>query len=159
MEKKLIQSVHKMAQVYEGKKDFSSAIKYYENTLVLAKLYKNEEYQAHVLSSMAAIQGYELKQYNLSILVETGTYLGETIAATCSEFPEIYSIELSDDLYQRASTLFADFPWVHLIYGDSASVLRELLQSPCQRKRIEGPGCAASRQRRNRVGRAGQGSS
>lgn len=67
MEKKLIQSVHKMAQVYEGKKDLSSAIKYYEKTLVLAKRYKNEEYQAHVLSSIAAIQGYELKQYNLSI--------------------------------------------------------------------------------------------
>ncbi len=67
MERKLIQSVHKMAQVFEDKKDLSSAIKYYEKTLVLANQYKNEEYQAHVLSSMAAIEGYELKQYNISL--------------------------------------------------------------------------------------------
>lgn len=67
MERKLIQSVHKMAQVFEDKKDLSSAMKYYEKTLVLANQYKNEEYQAHVLSSMAAIQGYEWKQYTLSL--------------------------------------------------------------------------------------------
>jgi tetratricopeptide (TPR) repeat protein len=67
MERKLIQSVHKMAQVFEDKKDLSSAMKYYEKSLILANQYKNEEYQAHVLSSMAAIQGYELKQYNLSL--------------------------------------------------------------------------------------------
>ena len=74
------------------------------------------------------------KAHNLSVLVETGTYLGEMITATYSEFADIFSIELNDDLYQRACALFANFPKVHLMHGDSASVLRVLLQQitqPC----------------------------
>jgi hypothetical protein len=68
------------------------------------------------------------------VLVETGTYFGEMIAATYSEFAEIYSIELSADLYQRACTMFEKCPKVHLMHGDSASVLGHLLQQitqPC----------------------------
>ncbi len=72
------------------------------------------------------------KLYNLSILIETGTYLGEMITATCSEFAEIYSIELSDDLYQRACVLFAHVPKVHLLHGDSGSILTDVLQDIAQ---------------------------
>jgi hypothetical protein len=46
------------------------------------------------------------KQFNLKILIETGTYLGDMVSATQQFFNEIYSIELCDSLYERAKKRF-----------------------------------------------------
>ncbi len=72
--------------------------------------------------------------FGLRTLIETGTYLGEMVRATRSVFDEIYSIELGEELYRRARRRFDCFPHIHLIHGDSAAVLRNLLPSvpgPC----------------------------
>lgn len=66
------------------------------------------------------------KRFKLDILIETGTYRGDMVRATRSAFREIYSIELGIDLYQRAQRLFARFPHIHLLHGDSSMRLRDL---------------------------------
>lgn len=67
------------------------------------------------------------RQFNLPVLIETGTYRGAMVRATRRAFREIYSIELSPKYYQRALHLFAPFPHIHLLQGDSAIVLGEVL--------------------------------
>lgn len=74
------------------------------------------------------------RRFGLDVLVETGTYQGAMIHATHSRFKEIYSIELSSELHQRAKIMFAHLPHVHLIQGDSAVELGNLVQyldRPC----------------------------
>jgi hypothetical protein len=67
------------------------------------------------------------RKFGLDVLVETGTFHGEMVAASLSYFREIYSVELSQELYQAQSRRFAGYGHVHLFQGDSAVVLRELL--------------------------------
>ncbi len=74
----------------------------------------------------ATIKDYA-KRFGLSVLVETGTYSGDTIAATRNQFAEIYSIELSPEFHKSAKQKFDDDPRVHLLLGDSGTVLREIL--------------------------------
>jgi hypothetical protein len=74
------------------------------------------------------------RRRGLKVLVETGTYRGDMVRATRSAFREIYSIELSDTLHARARGLFAAFPHIHLMQGDSATALPEVLKrvhEPC----------------------------
>ena len=74
----------------------------------------------------ATIKDYA-KRFGLSVLVETGTYSGGTIAATKNQFAEIYSIELSPEFHKSAKERFGDDPKVHLLLGDSGVVLRQIL--------------------------------
>ena len=46
------------------------------------------------------------ENYGLRILVETGTYYGDMVEAMKSFFDRIYSIELSAELYERATKRF-----------------------------------------------------
>ncbi len=74
------------------------------------------------------------RRFGLKVFVETGTYLGDMVDAVKSQFKEIYSIELSEALYQRALSRFSNDPHVHLLMGDSGSVLPLVLDSisePC----------------------------
>lgn len=79
-----------------------------------------------------------VKQYGrrgqAQILIETGTYLGEMVRAVQYTFREIYSIELSPELYQRAQQRFAGVAHIKLVQGDSGDVLRTVLaqiSAPC----------------------------
>jgi hypothetical protein len=63
------------------------------------------------------------KQYNCSVLVETGTYMGDMVYALCKNFKEVYSIELSDYLWRLAVKRFKEYPSVTILQGDSSSVL------------------------------------
>jgi hypothetical protein len=74
------------------------------------------------------------KHFGLDVLIETGTYRGEMVRAVSSAFKEIYSIELSYELYQNAKRLFASLPHIHVLHGDSSKVLPDLLEhirQPC----------------------------
>ncbi|KIU52580.1 FkbM family methyltransferase [Bradyrhizobium sp. UBA2491] len=55
--------------------------------------------------------------------VETGTYLGDTLARLSGDFKSLQSIELSQDYHDRAVARFAGEPQVHLINADSTSGL------------------------------------
>ena len=47
------------------------------------------------------------KTFNLRVLVETGTFYGDTIAAMARNFDHIYSIELSQQLHEIAKARFS----------------------------------------------------
>jgi len=78
------------------------------------------------LSKQEMVKGYA-KQNNLSVLVETGTYLGDMIFAMQDQFQQIFSIELSHHFYQRAVKRFKKFSKVQIIEGDSGEVLKNLV--------------------------------
>ena len=74
------------------------------------------------------------QEFHLKILVETGTYQGEMIAAQERNFSQIHSIELDEELSQKAKTKFAALPHIAVVQGDSSLKLAEILKNtrgPC----------------------------
>jgi hypothetical protein len=69
------------------------------------------------------------ESWGLLVLVETGTYLGDMVAAMRDEFPRIVSIELDPLLAQRAADHFAQDEHIQIIQGDSAIRLPECLST------------------------------
>lgn len=66
----------------------------------------------------------------ISIFIETGTADGDGIqSALNAGFDEIYSIELSNSLYDNAKSRFSSNPNVHLINGSSEIELPKLLST------------------------------
>ena len=59
--------------------------------------------------------------------METGTFMGSTTAKAADIFQEVHSIELSQDLYQRALDQFQGRGNVTLYQGDSAQILPSIL--------------------------------
>ncbi|GHB90012.1 SGNH/GDSL hydrolase family protein [Cerasicoccus arenae] len=74
------------------------------------------------------------ERFGCRIFIETGTYLGDTLAALEDAFAQLHSIELSPQLYQDAKRRFKDTPQIMLHQGNSGDVLPHLLESlnePC----------------------------
>ncbi|MFI5106169.1 MAG: hypothetical protein ACHP79_14705 [Terriglobales bacterium] len=69
------------------------------------------------------------QRYGLRVLVETGTYYGEMVAAMKDRFAEIYSVEFDSALARRAAKKFSRRPHIHILEGDSQKVVPELLRS------------------------------
>ncbi|BAN69810.1 O-methyltransferase [endosymbiont of unidentified scaly snail isolate Monju] len=67
------------------------------------------------------------RRFGLSVFVETGTYRGKMVFAMRPYFGRIVSIELAEELAQRAQTLFSTCPEVTIVQGDSAERLVEVL--------------------------------
>lgn len=73
------------------------------------------------------------QRYGVRVLVETGTYLGDTIYALYNDFDEIYSVELSEHYFNKAKKRFSSYPKIKLVFGDSGEQLFRLvpqLQQP-----------------------------
>ncbi len=68
------------------------------------------------------------KEKKLQTLVETGTYLGNMIFAQRKNFRKIYSIELSLDFFEKAEKRFRRNKHIHILFGDSADVLPEVVK-------------------------------
>jgi hypothetical protein len=86
----------------------------------------------HIIKQLA-IEEYR-KKYNLQVLIETGTFLGDMVAANMNVFSKIYSIELSQKLFKKATKRFKNNNNVFLFNGDSAAVLPQILSTinePC----------------------------
>jgi hypothetical protein len=69
------------------------------------------------------------KQYDLRVLIETGTYMGETAWALRRDLDRIETIELEPTLARLARIRFKAVPNVHVHEGDSASVLPRILET------------------------------
>ncbi|MEL6124317.1 MAG: FkbM family methyltransferase, partial [Bacteroidota bacterium] len=69
------------------------------------------------------------REYGCHILVETGTYLGDMVQAMKGYFSSIYSIELGEELAQKASTRFDSSKHIQVVSGDSSSVLGPIVQN------------------------------
>lgn len=65
--------------------------------------------------------------FGLKTFIETGTCDGGTLGGVYKYFDHCYSIELSDYYYKRSCERFLDIKNVHLIRGNSAIRLRQLL--------------------------------
>lgn len=73
-------------------------------------------------------------RYNLRVLVDTGTFRGDMVDAMRGHFDQIVSIELDDDLFERARQRFLSCPTVRIVHGDSSKVLPSILaelSQPC----------------------------
>jgi hypothetical protein len=66
-------------------------------------------------------------QYSIKTLVETGTYQGTTILALLDKFETIYTIELSQTLWNQAVEKLNKYNHIHVINGDSSKELRSVL--------------------------------
>jgi len=69
------------------------------------------------------------RERELRVLVETGTYTGETAWAFRREFDRIETIELEPTLARLARVRFGTTPNVNVHEGDSAAVLPQILES------------------------------
>lgn len=67
------------------------------------------------------------EQYDLNILVETGTFLGDTVEFFKKKFKSIYSIELSEELARKANMRFENDDNITIIQGDSGKELSSLV--------------------------------
>jgi hypothetical protein len=67
------------------------------------------------------------KTFSLDVLVETGTYYGDMVQAMKPHFRRIYSIELSDRLFQQARRRFAGDEHVRILHGDSGDVIADVI--------------------------------
>jgi hypothetical protein len=80
------------------------------------------------LLKQRTVQEYAHK-YGLRVLVETGTYYGEMVAAMKKRFGQIYSVEYDPQLARRAVGKFARYTHIKILEGDSQKVIPELLKS------------------------------
>ncbi|OQX17930.1 MAG: hypothetical protein BWK75_07065 [Candidatus Altiarchaeales archaeon A3] len=74
------------------------------------------------------------KRFNVNCLIETGTYLGDTVDDVKNNFKKIYTIELSDSFYNGAVKRFSEFPHIKILHGNSSKILPDILNSistPC----------------------------
>ena len=67
------------------------------------------------------------EKHKIQTLVETGTYLGDTIEFFRPTLKKIISIELSIDLYHRAKKRFFNYKKVVLYQGDSGIILKSIV--------------------------------
>ena len=61
-------------------------------------------------------------RFGTRVLVETGTYRGDTIAALAPHFDELYTVELAPHLFAHCLERFSWIPNVHLVFGESPRV-------------------------------------
>ena len=72
------------------------------------------------------IDGYR-RDFDVSVMVETGTYLGDTPDALRNHFNRIFSIELDPTLHRWASWRLRKHSHIHVLLGDSSTILGSIL--------------------------------
>ncbi|MBX9870528.1 MAG: hypothetical protein K2X75_00890 [Burkholderiaceae bacterium] len=71
-----------------------------------------------------------LKRYGVRRFVETGTYLGDTLAYMAHDKNvQCTSVELADEYYLKACDRFSSYSNVHLVRGDSGVVIPQIVES------------------------------
>ncbi|OIO20033.1 MAG: hypothetical protein CO029_00775 [Candidatus Magasanikbacteria bacterium CG_4_9_14_0_2_um_filter_41_10] len=74
------------------------------------------------------IRAYQ-KKYDISTMLETGTYKGDMVFKMRNVFKKIYTIELGKKLYEDACVRLKDFSHITLLHGDSGEKITEILTS------------------------------
>jgi len=65
-------------------------------------------------------------RYNCSILIETGTFEGDMVAACAHAFSKVYSIELDDWFFKKATNRFRNHSNVKILQGDSGKKIVDI---------------------------------
>jgi hypothetical protein len=76
----------------------------------------------------AIINGFKEKS-DSKILVETGTFLGDTVEFFKSRFEKVYSIELADELAKKAIERFKNDENVRIVHGDSGVEIATIIKN------------------------------
>ncbi|MDW8247123.1 MAG: hypothetical protein RMJ84_11160 [Sandaracinaceae bacterium] len=69
-----------------------------------------------------------IRRVRAHTLIETGTHIGNMVAAMCKEVKRVISIEIHPGLHQIAKNRFRHTPNVTLLLGDSAQLLPEAIR-------------------------------
>lgn len=67
------------------------------------------------------------REFGLKVLVETGTYHGDTVEALRGDFDRIISVELGRELFEKARERFREATHIEIIHGDSGEVLENVV--------------------------------
>jgi predicted O-methyltransferase YrrM len=67
------------------------------------------------------------QRYGLKTLVETGTFYGDMVELMKDSFDRIYSIEISDELFEKARKRFQKHQHIEIVHGDSGKELKNVL--------------------------------
>jgi hypothetical protein len=73
-------------------------------------------------------------KYGYAVLIESGTFLGDMVAAQQEIFAKIISIELDGFLFRKAVRRFKAYSHIRIMYGDSGKIMRFILKDihePC----------------------------
>lgn len=96
-----------------------------------SKAYQRWQASGRPIPVPDAVKQHTVKMYaakfGVLTFVETGTYLGDMIFAVKDVFNRIYSIELSPELYRKATQKFLKYKHISIWHGDSSEVLPEIL--------------------------------
>ncbi len=68
------------------------------------------------------------RQLTLDCFVETGTFKGDTVLLVRQHFNKIFTIEMSQSLFEEASERFKNDSQVQVLKGHSPAILRELVR-------------------------------
>lgn len=72
---------------------------------------------------------YLVDTFHTEVLVETGTWGGRTAANASKFFQEVYTVELSHDLFLQGSRFLENIPHVHALEGHSPAILEKIIPS------------------------------
>lgn len=123
--------INKNNIIYKAHKIIKETISAYKKVF-LWKLQGKPIPPPHVVKQ-EAVKDYA-RRFNVRILIETGTFMGEMIDAVLNTFSEIVSIEFDPALALRAQKKFSKHSHVRILQGDSGKVLPEIMariNNPC----------------------------
>jgi hypothetical protein len=67
-------------------------------------------------------------KHGITVFVETGTFIGNTLMGLKDSFKQLFSIELDRGIYKLAKERLKNFEHIQIFYGDSSKVLPEILR-------------------------------
>ena len=67
-------------------------------------------------------------KHRITVFVETGTFIGNTLIGLKDSFDQLFSIELDRGIYRLAKERLKNFEHIQIFYGDSSKVLPEILR-------------------------------
>lgn len=91
----------------------------------LQNFFAKKEVMPSIAEKREVIESYRVL-YQSKIFIETGTFLGDTVEYFKNKFHSIISIELSEDLSNKAIKRFENDKQVQIIQGDSSKILLSL---------------------------------
>lgn len=93
---------------------------------LLGKVFKKTVHIPSYEEKRSIILSYK-KNAHAAIFIETGTFMGDTIESLKTEFDQLYSIELSEELAKKAKERFVREDHIEIIQGSSDLVLPNIL--------------------------------
>jgi hypothetical protein len=91
----------------------------------IRNLIKARDRRRYTRTKQQAVKYYRQK-YNHKIFIETGTFQGDMVEAQKENFEQLFSIELSEDLWRYSASRFSHFNKIKILHGDSGTVLNQI---------------------------------